>query len=72
MISSIAVTVCVLGVYLNLEEPTLKELSRYHSETVMPFANLIENRDDNTGGHIKRTSIYVQLIAEEHRDRGRI
>ncbi|MBO4980390.1 MAG: HD domain-containing protein [Lachnospiraceae bacterium] len=71
LISSIAVTIFVLGVYLNLEDPALGELSRYHSETIMGFANLIENRDNSTGGHIKRTSMYVQLIAEELRDRGR-
>ena len=47
----------------------MKELSRLHSETVMSFANLIENRDNNTGGHIKRTSRYVGLIAEELRAR---
>lgn len=70
LITSIAVTVFVLGVYMNLEAPALKQLSRHHKETVMGFANLIENRDNNTGGHIKRTSLYVQLIAEELRDRG--
>ena len=36
----------------------------------MGFANLIENRDGNTGGHIKRTSLYVELIAKELRARG--
>ena len=70
LISSIGVTFFVLGVYMNLEAPALKELSRYHSEVVMGFANLIENRDDNTGGHIKRTSKYVELIAEELRQKG--
>lgn len=70
LFTSIGVTLFILGVYMNSEDPALKELSRYHSETVMSFANLIENRDDNTGGHIKRTSRYVQLIALEMRDRG--
>lgn len=70
LITSIAVTVLILGVYMNLEDPAIKQLSCYHSETVMAFANLIENRDDSTGGHVKRTSMYVQLIAEELCDRG--
>ena len=65
LISSIAVTIFIVGVYMNLEDPAIKELSRFHSETVMSFANLIENRDNSTGGHIKRTSRYVGLIAEE-------
>lgn len=70
LITSIAVTVFILGIYMNSEDPALIELSRIHTETVMSFANLIENRDDSTGGHIKRTSKYVQLIAEELCDRG--
>ncbi len=69
LISSIGVTIFIVGIYLNLEDPAMKELSRLHSETVMSFANLIENRDNNTGGHIKRTSRYVGLIAEELRAR---
>lgn len=70
LITSIGVTGFVIGIYLNLEDPALKELSRYHNETVMAFANLIENRDNSTGGHIKRTSMYVQLIAAELENRG--
>ncbi|MCI7758860.1 MAG: HD domain-containing protein [[Eubacterium] saphenum] len=65
LITSIAVTVFIVGVYMNLEDPAIKELSRFHNETVMSFANLVENRDNSTGGHIKRTSRYVGLIAEE-------
>lgn len=70
LITSIAVTVFVLGVYMNLEAPALLQLSAYHKETVMAFATLIENRDRSTGGHIKRTSAYVQLIAHALRERG--
>lgn len=69
LISSIATTVFIIGLYLNLENPVLKHLSVYQSETVMAFANLIENRDNSTGGHIKRTSAYVELIAEALRSR---
>ena len=64
LISSIGVTVFYLGVYLNLEDPSIRRLSTYHSEMVMAFATLIENRDNSTGGHIKRTSQYVELIAK--------
>ncbi len=69
LITSIAMTVIILGIYMNQEDPDLRRLSEYHSEMVMGFANLIENRDDSTGGHIKRTSKYVKLIAEELRAR---
>ncbi len=65
LITSLGITVCIFGVYFNLEDPAIKELRRYHEETIMSFSNLIETRDNNTGGHIRRTSAYVSLIAEE-------
>lgn len=64
LITSLGITVCVFGIYFNLEDPAIRELRRYHEETVMSFSNLIETRDNNTGGHIRRTSAYVELIAE--------
>lgn len=70
LISSLAITIFAVGVYMNLEDPALKELERYHHEMIMGFATLIENRDDSTGGHIKRTSAYVKLIAKELRRNG--
>ncbi len=34
------------------------------------FATLVENRDVNTGGHIKRTSIYTGLLAKKLKEKG--
>ena len=34
------------------------------------MADIVENRDDNTGGHIKRTARYVEGIAGELKKRG--
>ncbi|MBQ8625136.1 MAG: HD domain-containing protein [Agathobacter sp.] len=45
-------------------------ISKYHNEMVMGFATLVENKDGSTGGHIKRTSLYVKLLAEELKRRG--
>ena len=70
LLSSIAVTTIIIGVYINQENPFIEELSRYHKEMVMGFATLVENKDGSTGGHIKRTSLYVKLLAEELRHRG--
>jgi HD-GYP domain-containing protein (c-di-GMP phosphodiesterase class II) len=60
----------ILGVYLNQENPSVLELARYHEEMTMGFATLVENKDGSTGGHIKRTTMYVRLLAEELRRRG--
>ena len=70
LISSMGTTMLLIGTYMNQENPAMKELSRYHDEMVVGFANLIEERDDNTGGHVKRTTQYVRLLAEELRKRG--
>lgn len=45
----------------------IKELN---TDMVMGFANLVENRDENTGGHVKRTSRYVELLVKELHRRG--
>lgn len=70
LISCLAATVLIIGIYMNTEDPSLNELAHFHTETVMSFANLIENRDNNTGGHIKRTSSYVEIIANELLSKG--
>lgn len=49
---------------------TAEGLAIYHEEMVMGFATLVENKDGSTGCHIKRTTEYVKLLAEELRKRG--
>ncbi len=70
LISSIGPAALILCVYLNHEDPALRELEHYHSEMVMGFATLIENKDYSTGGHVRRTTMYVRLLAQELRNRG--
>lgn len=69
LLSSIGVTVIVIGAYINQENPSVTELRHYHDEMIMGFATLVENKDGSTGGHIKRTTMYVKLLAEELRRR---
>lgn len=70
LISSAATTMVLIGAYMNQENPAMKELTRYHDEMVIGFATLIESRDSSTGGHVKRTTQYVKLLAEELNRRG--
>ncbi len=70
LLSSVCVTVIILGAYVNQENPTVSELAHYHDEMIMGFATLVENKDGSTGGHIKRTTMYVKLLAQELRRRG--
>ena len=69
LITSIGITIVVIGIYLNLENPAFDELRRNYDAMVIGFADLVENRDENTGGHIKRTSEYVRIIVKELRNR---
>lgn len=70
LLSSICITVIIVGIYVGQENPTVAQLSHYHTEMVTGFATLVENKDGSTGGHIKRTSKYVELLSEELRRRG--
>ncbi len=70
LLTSVVITLVVIGIYLNQEDPTLNEISRYHDEMVMSFATLVENKDGSTGGHIRRSTAYVKLLAEEMKARG--
>ncbi len=64
LITSVAITLVVICIYLNQENPAFDEMKRSHENMVMGFADLVEDRDENTGGHIKRTSEYVELIVQ--------
>ncbi len=68
LVTCIALTMSTLCIYLNMENPSILELEHYHHEMVMGFATLVENKDDNTGGHIRRSSAYACLIAENLRN----
>lgn len=63
----IAIILIDLSIFFSLENPAILFLVHYQKEMVNGFANLVENRDDSTGGHIKRSSAYAEMIAENLR-----
>lgn len=70
LFTSVATTIAILGIYVNQEDPSKEAVTRYHEEMIIGFAALVESKDGSTGGHIKRTSAYVRLLAEELSQRG--
>ncbi len=40
------------------------EITRLQDNIILAFATIVENRDENTGGHIRRTSLYVKMLAQ--------
>ena len=65
LISSLLPMFCLIVIYMAFENPFFIRLQRYNAEMVTGFATLVENRDDNTGGHIRRTKGYVEIILNE-------
>jgi len=47
-----------------IRERTL-QLNRLQNSIVSVLANMVENRDKGTGGHIERTSAYIKILIEE-------
>lgn len=52
-----------------VEEKT-RSILEMQSKLVSGMANMIENRDNNTGGHVKRTSDVVRILIEEIKKKG--
>lgn len=57
--------IMVIGLYVTEEDPSRKKIKTFNEHMVMDFATLVESRDDSTGGHIKRTQMYVKIILDE-------
>ena len=69
LISSIGVTCFSLALFFTQEDPALKEIKHYQDEMILGFATLVESRDESTGGHVRRTSKYVEIILESLMER---
>ena len=46
------------------------QLHRLQNSIVSVLANMVENRDKGTGGHIERTSAYIKILINEMKNRG--
>lgn len=65
LISALLPAAALICIYENFESGSLRRLKMQNEEMVESFATLVENRDDNTGGHIKRTKEYVSIIIHQ-------
>jgi len=46
------------------------QLQTLQNAIIFGFADLVESRDENTGGHIDRTSTYIQILLDAIKERG--
>lgn len=65
-----SITIIVLIMQGNKRSFYHERLSGMQSGMITFMAEVVENRDDNTGGHIKRTAKYVEVIARELKKKG--
>lgn len=64
------VTIIVLIMQGNKRSFYHERVSNMQSGMITFMAEVVENRDDNTGGHIRRTAEYVECIAKELKMQG--
>lgn len=64
------ITIIVLVMQGNKRTYYHRQFSEMQFNIITMMADIVENRDDNTGGHIKRTAKYVKIIADELKKRG--
>ncbi|MCL2386071.1 MAG: response regulator [Defluviitaleaceae bacterium] len=58
-----------IDVNLLIKEHTEK-LEKSHQNMIFIMADMVENRDSGTGGHIERTSKYVKVLVKEMQQKG--
>ena len=68
LLTSLFPTILMLGIYIDFEDPAIKKLTMHKDDMVDGFATMVESRDTNTGGHIKRTKAYVNLMLKKMRE----
>ncbi len=64
------ITIIVLIMQGNMRSFYHERVSGMQSGIITFMAEVVENRDDNTGGHIRRTAKYVENIAKELKRQG--
>lgn len=58
-------TVNDMAAYITDINEQAELITKMQDNIILAFANMVENRDVNTGEHVKHTAAYVRIIAEE-------
>lgn len=67
LLTSLCPTIILMGFYVVFENPAIRRITIQNEKMIDGFATMVESRDDNTGGHIKRTRAYVNLMLHQMR-----
>lgn len=67
----LTVTIIVLIMQGNKRSYYHEQIMDMQFNMIAAMADIVENRDENTGGHIKRTARYVEIIAKTLKKQGK-
>lgn len=67
---TVTLTIIILILVGNKKAHMHRDLLEMQHNIIITMADIVENRDENTGGHIKRTAKYVEIIAETLLEKG--
>lgn len=67
----LTITVIVLIIQGNTKNHYHEQVSKMQYNIIVTMADIIENRDENTGGHVKRTAKYVEIIAKKLKEQNK-
>lgn len=68
---AMTVTFVIMIMQGNKRNYYLRRYNDMQAHMITTMADIIENRDESTGGHIKRTAKYVEILAKELQRRGK-
>ena len=64
-------TMTSMADYITDIKEASRKVSLMQHNVITTMADIIESRDENTGGHVKRTAVYVNMIANKLREKGK-
>ncbi len=64
-------TMTSMADYITDIKEASRKVSLMQHNVITTMADIIESRDENTGGHVKRTAVYVNMIANKLREEGK-
>ena len=59
-----------IDLYINKSEEQAASIAALQTNSITVLGDMVENRDENTGGHVRRTAAYAEVIARQLKDDG--
>lgn len=69
--AAITITFVIMIMQGNKRNYYLRKYNNMQSHIITTMADIIENRDESTGGHIRRTAKYVEILSKELQKQGK-